>query len=158
MREVFTVRRKASQVKGEKMRTELERIKRKYRKSERERKRYKRENASILKSKSWRYTAPARKLYAIISRLIGAKHRSQLTNSSSGEQGLQPGGESLSKSEKSVREREPYKRKDSTPWQLVENIKERLYALGFTDRALEDLEYLATDVSRPLLKELATWQ
>lgn len=40
----------------------------------------------------------------------------------------------------------------------IAQLKERLYALGFTERALEDLEYLAADDSKPVLQRLAAWE
>jgi glycosyltransferase involved in cell wall biosynthesis len=42
--------------------------------------------------------------------------------------------------------------------QRIQQIKTRLYNLGFTDRALEDLQSLVADDSNPVLQRLAAWE
>ena len=41
---------------------------------------------------------------------------------------------------------------------IIDNINERLYALGFTDRALEDLQNLVADSSKSTLQRKAAWR
>src|SRR5215218_6794506 len=41
---------------------------------------------------------------------------------------------------------------------MIYRLKRRLYALGFTERALKDLRNLATDSSEPALQSRAAWQ
>src|SRR5829696_6254037 len=42
--------------------------------------------------------------------------------------------------------------------QRIQQIKTRLYTLGYTDRALEDLQSLVADDSNPVLQRLAAWE
>ena len=42
--------------------------------------------------------------------------------------------------------------------QRIQQIRTRLYTLGFTDRALKDLQSLVADDSNPVLQRLAAWE
>jgi glycosyltransferase involved in cell wall biosynthesis len=119
---------------------------------------------SILQSRFWRYTLPARKLVHTI-KYIGRPERSkvgpveyvepvarrnisgQVTNKKSRDFG-QGATEQAADNSKNLGQ------EISKLWP----IKNRLYALGFTERALKDLQNLATDSSYPALQSRAAWQ
>lgn len=141
---------------------ELRRIKSEYTASDRERKSFQHQYVSIVRSRTWRSTVLARKLVGSIrSAIRPAPNRGESVKSSES----YPSHGTSTQATTRDRNLEQHKLNQHTLAQhriRVNQLKIRLQSLGFTERALEDLQNLAKDDSEPALqimavRELALW-
>ena len=64
----------------------------------------------------------------------------------------------IKKKEKKQRLRQKKARKQEKAQHRIEGLRRKLYHMGFTQKALSDLERFAQDDSRPYLQKLAAWE
>ncbi len=163
---------------------ELAALKSVYEKSERERNFFRREYFSILESRFWRYTSPARELVGKVRSVIRpetgkggqigheestargdapqrsedgrSKGRDESPGTSESKGAGQSGAERTTDTDS--RPRRLRQRRLRQHRAEIGYLKKRLHDLGFTERALKELQDLAADDSKPVLRELAAWE
>lgn len=169
----------------EETRAELEKLKSLHAKSEREKEFFKREYLSIMESRFWRYTEPVRRLLGEVRRVASryanrrdpveperpAAREAPEKAANGGKEapgrasrGHEAGAAAVRSGDPGQSKAGPARSRDLRQRRLrqhnltVGRIKGRLYGLGFTDRASEELRLLAADEARPALRKLAAWE
>ncbi|TYO96888.1 glycosyltransferase [Desulfallas thermosapovorans] len=127
-------------------------------KAVRERDRIKRLYAQIEQSRTWRYTLPVRKLASIFK--CDAKGKSSPHRMQSPKPAVAVESTKLLKYERQSVEpgSKPLTQKEKKAAKKISQLKFRLYNLGFTERALADLQSLFQQTNDSCVKRLAAWE
>jgi len=162
-------REKELAAKLRKIESELQEAKAAHEGAVRERDRVKRRYIAIEQSRTWRYTFPARKLADLSKRILRLEPVQHQLRGSGRTAPLEPRKTSnIGSIEADVlvqslhQPAEPVTKtltpKEKKARRRVERFKRRLYTLGFTDRALADLQSLLDQTNNPYLKRAAAWE